>query len=246
MEEKMLNEQPAKKKKDLLILGLGFAGTRLASKINRELFDVLVVDRKSFFEFSPSIISAFGNPQRLTSITVTPKDILKPGEFLQADLSLLSLSKAELKLPQGLGPEHASTLDSLAKKGWRISRDETQQKLEIQFDYCVVCIGSAYAAPIRSWASTQRERQAEIQAFGERIAQPNLEKVIVEGAGYVGVEAALRIKEITKKPVEMYVRSDTILRTIPQAGQDKARQLLNEKGVTVRFNRTVLPEEAAK
>ena len=246
MQELMLEATPVKQKKDVLVLGLGFAGTRIASKIDRKIFDVLVVDRKSYFEFSPSIISALGNANKVTSITVTPEDILKPNEFLQADLGLLSRNKATLKFPAPPSAAQLATLQALHQRGWRVRIDETQTSAEVLFDYCVVCIGSAYPSPIRSFCGTVALRQEEMRNFSQRLASPGLEKIIVEGGGYVAVETALRAKEVAKSPVEIYVRSDTILRNVPKEGQDKARQILTDKGIPIRFNRTSTPEELAK
>lgn len=242
----MLEATPVKQRKDILILGLGFAGTKLATKIDRKLFDVLVVDRKSYFEFSPSIISALGNPSKVSTIMIKPENILKPGEFLQADLGLLSRNQAVLKFPAPPSATQLGTIQALRQRGWRIRMDDMQAAVEVLFDYCVVCIGSAYPSPIRSFCGTVALREEEMRNFSLRLSAPTLEKIIVEGSGYVAVETALRAKEVAKSPVEMYVRSDTILRNVPREGQEKARQILTEKGIPIRFNRVSAPEELAK
>jgi len=57
------------KKKRLIIVGGGFAGTHIALKLEN-LFDTLLIDNKDYFEFTPGILRTLVHPEHIKKIQV--------------------------------------------------------------------------------------------------------------------------------------------------------------------------------
>jgi len=63
-------------KKELIIIGGGYAGTYAAMKLERH-FNVTMLDTKEYFEFTPSRLRTIVNPEKAKAIQVEHKKVLK-------------------------------------------------------------------------------------------------------------------------------------------------------------------------
>jgi cation diffusion facilitator CzcD-associated flavoprotein CzcO len=81
----------------------------------------------------------------------------------------------------------------------------------IQFDFCVLCTGASYAAPIKSpmeAAATVEQRRRQYKDTHEQLAAA--QSVVVVGGGFVGVELAAEI-----------VRAETIAATLSRPARPR-------------------------
>ncbi len=62
--------------KKVVIIGGGFAGSKIARALERE-FDVTLIDNKDYFEFTPGIIRTIIEPEHIKKLQVLHKDYLR-------------------------------------------------------------------------------------------------------------------------------------------------------------------------
>ncbi len=106
--------------KKVVIVGGGFAGAKVAKALQKD-FDVLLIDNKNYFEFTPSVLRAIVFPKKLKKIHSEHEKYLKRGKFLKG--SVKKISEKSITLKDG-------------KK--------------VNFDYLVLASGSEYNAPIKA------------------------------------------------------------------------------------------------
>ena len=68
------------------ILGGGFAGSYIASKLENH-FDVTLIDSKDYFEFTPGILRTVVKPTHSKKLQVLHKGYLKKAKFLKVRLN---------------------------------------------------------------------------------------------------------------------------------------------------------------
>ena len=106
-------------KKKVVIIGGGFAGLFLAESLENK-FEVLLVDSKPFFEFTPGILRTIVEPEHKDKIQIMYKSILKNTSFILDYVK--SVTNKKVKLDSGD---------------------------ELSYDYLVICSGSGYREPIK-------------------------------------------------------------------------------------------------
>src|SRR3989338_11245284 len=104
--------------KRVVVIGGGFAGTCIASRLQK-YFAVTLIDSKSYFEFTPSILRTILEPDHWNKIKVLHKSYLPHTRFILGVVSRVN-------------KEHVQV-----------------GKEKIPFDYLVICSGSGYNAPIK-------------------------------------------------------------------------------------------------
>lgn len=106
------------KKKKLVVIGGGFAGSLIARKIENKM-DVILIDSKDYFEFTPGILRTLVEPRHIKKIQVKHKDYLENAEVIIGEVKEVS---DKFVLING-------------KK--------------IYFDYLAICSGSNYSVPFK-------------------------------------------------------------------------------------------------
>jgi NADH dehydrogenase FAD-containing subunit len=105
-------------RKQAVILGGGFAGVSLAIALEKlSRVDVILIDSKDRFVYTPSLCQLVANPAKIDSICVRYRSVLKRGKFIQANIEQLTRTSVVLS-------------------------DQ-----EVGFDYCFICTGSYYKVP---------------------------------------------------------------------------------------------------
>lgn len=105
--------------KKVIIIGGGFAGSFVARKLEREKFDVTLIDTKDYFEFTPSILRTIVEPEHIKKIQVLHRHYLKKTKIIIGEVR--EISKNSVKVD--------------SKK--------------LNFDYLVIASGSSYTLPIK-------------------------------------------------------------------------------------------------
>lgn len=105
--------------KSVVIIGGGFAGSHTARFLQKK-FKVTLIDKKAYFEFTPSILSAITNPNALKKIHMDHKKYLPYANVVVGEV--LEVSKNKVFTSKNAYP----------------------------FDYAVIASGSHYEHPIKS------------------------------------------------------------------------------------------------
>lgn len=114
---------PKRERKRVVIVGGGFAGALIAKKLERQC-DTVLVDVKSYFEFTPSVLRVLTEPNHVSNIQIQHSRYL--------DLAVATVLHDRVT-------ELAPDLRSL-----RLASGRT-----LAFDYCVLATGSSYAGSAR-------------------------------------------------------------------------------------------------
>ena len=222
----------------LLIIGGGFAGLRLAVNMSKSKFNILLVDRKDFFEYSPSVPELYRRPEKFSKLIIKFEESIDRNNFVQAGLSYIERNQATIKCTSRQAAE-----TQLATKGWQFNH-LGDDSLVVRFDFCVVCIGSTYPAPFKTLSFNLAERQNEILRSANEIRDIRYTKVIIVGGGYVGVETACNVALVANKPVVIYNRGDQICKELPDQAKTEVLKKLQKFNVQILTNRELMPGEA--
>eukprot|EP00451_Oxyrrhis_marina_P002165 CAMPEP_0204270908 /NCGR_PEP_ID=MMETSP0468-20130131/19160_1 /ASSEMBLY_ACC=CAM_ASM_000383 /TAXON_ID=2969 /ORGANISM="Oxyrrhis marina" /LENGTH=477 /DNA_ID=CAMNT_0051246499 /DNA_START=60 /DNA_END=1494 /DNA_ORIENTATION=+ len=185
-------------KKRVLVIGGGFSGLLVARDLHHD-FDVLVVDAKEYFEYTPGILRAYVKPAHFDALTFTVQEVIERklhSKFLWGEVKSLD------------GNNKTATVKPIFSKS-----EET-----INFDYCVICAGCNFnpmhkwgqslwfatiheaARPEGDWPHIDERflegRRRHILEENQFIAGLNAKSasVLVVGAGFIGVEWATELQ----------------------------------------------------
>ncbi len=152
----------------MVIIGGGFAGCKIAKLLMTEAtMQVTLIDPKEFFEI----------------VIAHPRGLVSP-EWAQRTIFSYTSFLAGVHYVKG----EAASLD--AKKV------VTKSGQVVEFDYCVVAVGSSYAGFLKSapTTTTATERLSELHALSVQIKGAS--QVLLVGGGPSGVELAFEILDV--------------------------------------------------
>lgn len=232
------------RKPRLLILGCGPAGLFVARKISKVMFDVIVVEPKDYYEFTPGILRGLCD--------------VKEEEQLRFELEPV-LSDIGATWIRGLVTElqaHVAIVHQVTNVDTNF--DDGSSVINIPFDYCVIATGSQYATSNLWKIPTNRfsehfsiEKDCETQSLfdltgrrmqmgeeRERLSKLNQQcsgQVAIIGAGLVGAELAAEIRHYFPKIPKILLcdRSNTILSSLPRRAQNYALEWFMKNQVDV-------------
>ena len=104
--------------KKIIVIGGGFAGSYIAKKLEKK-FEVILIDAKEYFEFTPGILRTLVEPEHAKKIQILHKDYLKNCRII---LGKVKDIRGNFVLAN---------------------------KEKIFFDYLAICAGSGYNAPFK-------------------------------------------------------------------------------------------------
>jgi NADH dehydrogenase FAD-containing subunit/predicted DCC family thiol-disulfide oxidoreductase YuxK len=144
---------PKETRKRLLVIGCGPAGMMIAKK-TRHVFDVLVVEPKDYFEFTPGILRGMCDPDQLKQLHCPLQTTLVDQLGICLLQGVVTTLKSRRATIQWQSPptqqEHMDKLNRFLVNG-RLNNDDDDKNnnnnpsvKEVEFDYCVVATGSAY------------------------------------------------------------------------------------------------------
>ncbi len=81
--------------KKLVIIGGGFAGSKIAKTLENE-FDVTLIDNKDYFEYTPSILEAIVDPECMKDIRVLHTSYLKKAQVVVGKVKKISDKKVSV------------------------------------------------------------------------------------------------------------------------------------------------------
>ncbi|MBI5804292.1 FAD-dependent oxidoreductase [Candidatus Pacearchaeota archaeon] len=104
--------------KKIVVIGGGFAGSHIAKQLERK-FDVILVDTKDYFEFTPGILRTIVEPEHIRKIQVLHKNYLTKTKIVVDEVKEVGKNYVQLK------------------------------NKTMKFDYLAICSGSSYNAPFK-------------------------------------------------------------------------------------------------
>jgi NADH dehydrogenase FAD-containing subunit len=179
---------------ELLVIGAQFTGTFVARELRKSL-SVTVVDAKEYLEYTPGILRAYVKPDHWDSLAFMLQPVLVRNmgvKLIVGEVTSLTAEPREARI--------------------RILEDGREQA--VAYDYCVVCAGCNYGQLNRwgesLWSPTVQQearlnsqwadideryyegRRRHVLSEYEKLKSLNArrEKVVVVGAGFIGVEWA--------------------------------------------------------
>lgn len=143
----------------VVVIGGGFAGRaairQLRAGAHNTSLDILLIDQKPFFEFTPSTLRCIVETEHLDKITYS--QTLPNVRFVHGIVTHISQSHVTVQFLNG-----------------RPGYEKYDDSCKIAFDYCIWATGSTYSAPISSAGDERRgvtDRRVELARYRERITR---------------------------------------------------------------------------
>ncbi len=196
-------------KKKVVIIGGGFAGLFLAESLNKD-FNVILIDSKPFFEFTPGILRTIVEPKHADKIQVMYKKILKNTEFILD--SVKSVNDKKVKL---------------------------ENSDELSYDYLVICSGSGYREPIKEQRVVLASRANTLVDAHQQVELAESICIIGGGTVGVELAAEIGSKYNGKK-INLVHSRERLMERNHSKSSDYASYFLKKNGVNVIFNERVI------
>lgn len=237
---------PKSDKKRVVIIGGGFAGLRLATKLKKSKFEVVLIDKNNFHQFPPLIY-------QIASAGMEPSSITFPYRKIFQKRKNFFFRKAEVR---SIFPEHKIIQTSIGK---------------VRYDYLIFAAGtttnyfgnqniSEEAIPMKDVSEAMGLRNALLDNFERAITCASIQErqelldIVIVGGGATGVEIAGALSEmkrfvlpkdypeITTGQINIYLieAGDKLLASMSPKSSMRVEQYLREMGVNVILNRKVV------
>ncbi|XP_058089988.1 external alternative NAD(P)H-ubiquinone oxidoreductase B1, mitochondrial-like isoform X2 [Magnolia sinica] len=219
------SSQVEAKKKRVVVLGTGWAGTSFFKNLDCSLYDVQVVSPLNYFAFTPLLPSVTCGTVEARSVVEPIRNIIrkKNGEIQFWEAECIKIDAANKRV-------HCRSNDSTIVKG--------KEEFLVDYDYLVIAIGAqvnTFNTPgvmehchfLKEIEDAQKIRRSVIDCF-ERASLPNLSEderktalhFVIVGGGPTGVEFAAELHDFfCEDLVEIYPTvKDLVKITVIQSG----------------------------
>ena len=199
----------------IAVVGLSYAGLASYSQLRKSLpskpsHSILLIDKKEYFEWTPSILSTFFAPNTHKNLSIPYSQILQ-SKFIQG--KLIKLKRNSLIV---------------------LKKDLSQE--EFLFDYCVLSFGGSYPFYIRpDQEISLNERFQNILKVSSQIKEA--QNILIMGSGPTALEMAGFLRNKAKKSnIIISVHGKEILKGFPPKAGKKVFDILKKKGVSFIFD----------
>lgn len=196
-------------RKKVVIIGGGFAGFYLAKSLQKE-HEVILIDSKPFFEFTPGILRTIVEPRHREKIQILYKEALKNSSFILDSVEEITARRVKLKDGD-----------------------------EIRYDYLIVCSGSSYREPIKEQNVVLASRANTLAEYHEKLKNANTVSIIGGGTVGVELTGEIVCKYPEKKVTLIHSRERLMDRDSIKTSE-YALDFLQKRGVDVIFNERVV------
>jgi NADH dehydrogenase len=232
----------------IVILGGGFAGAwaaqRLEKALGRDEADVLLIDRRNYFAFSPLLVEAGTGSLEPRHAVVALRSFIRRARFRMGEITGADLARKVVTCRSGAGEE------------------------EIPYDHLVLALGSATrlppvpGLPEYGWemkdlqdAVALRDRAIDVIEQADALAKPGSDAVkellhfVVVGGNFTGAEVAGEFHQFLRDAarscpnlspdecrITLVERSDRILSALDPDLSDYATRQMRRRGIEVMLN----------
>ena len=224
--------------KKIVIVGAGFAGLRLARKLNKQNFEILLLDKNNYHQFPPLFY-------QVATSGLEPSSIVFPLRKIFQKQKNIHIRITEVKK---IDPEKKSVITEIG---------------DFSYDYLVLSTGTdtnffcnrlieEYALPMKSVGEALHIRNSLLQNIENALIAGQQEReallnVVVVGAGPTGVEISGALAEMktnilpkdypemdfTQMTIHLVEMADKTLSTMSSNASSKSREYLEQLGVKV-------------
>lgn len=243
---------PKTDKKRVIIVGGGFGGLKLANKLKKSDFQIILVDKNNYHQFLPLIY-------QVASAGINQSAISFPFRKIIQGRKDIYFRMAEVK---AIFPEKNMVLTSIGK---------------IEYDYIVFAAGTitnyfgnktieAEAIPMKNVSEAMGLRNTLLYNFERSVTctteeeRQELLNIVIVGAGATGVEIAGAIAEMKKfvipkdypemdnKVLNIYLieAGDRVLSGMTKESSAASEKFLRKMGVNIILNKKVIAYEDRK
>ncbi|MEK6967663.1 MAG: FAD-dependent oxidoreductase, partial [Nanoarchaeota archaeon] len=224
------------RKKQLVILGGGFAGVILAQKLlcTRMAYDVTLVDKNNYFSFTPMIVETVSGTNNSYNIVQPLRQIFGcKVKVIKSFVKEIDLKKRTVIIDEG-----------------KIVYDSLIIALGSSVDYYGIPGAQEHTLPLRTVADGIAMRRRIIESF-EKGRNNEDQTFVVVGGGPTGVELAGEIQGLisnelkkqfpdVKAKVVLIDKNSQVLANSEPYISKKSTEILRKKGVELLLNRKVL------
>jgi NADH dehydrogenase FAD-containing subunit len=194
--------------KKIVIIGAGVAGLMLLARLTNQsstLFNIIVVEKKNYFESGIFSLRMMVEPGEFDSTHVMLEDIQKRYNRKGHVVQIMTHTQAESL--------------NCDKKQVTIKKFEDQSS-QLDYDYLVLANGSLYNTPyvkpdINTFSHPDM-RRLEFQSFQKQVLDPENTHVVIVGGGALGLELVGELVDVNSTRENPYkitlVHSRSILR----------------------------------
>ena len=172
--------------KKIVVIGGGFAGAYAARKLEKE-FDVVLIDTKDYFEFTPSVLRTLVEPKHARKIQVRHSHYLDRAKIVNDEV----LEVTDKNVSTG--------------------------KEEYEFDYLIICAGSRYNTPIKEKNLVITARADELRKYAAKLKEAETVLVIGGGVVGTELAAEIIEAYPQKKITIIHSRDQLLHRSPPRA-----------------------------
>ncbi|MEI8046900.1 MAG: NAD(P)/FAD-dependent oxidoreductase [Bacteroidota bacterium] len=175
------------KKKKVIVVGGGFAGIQLIKRLDKNLFDVLLIDKLNHHQFQPLFYQVATSQIEPASISFPLRHIVKSEKNVQVRMAeVITVNQTKNNISTSIG--------------------------ELEYDYLAIAIGcktnffgnteiEEHALTLKTTYDAIKIRNHILQTFERVISLPENNRIlnlVIVGAGPTGVELAGAFAEIKK------------------------------------------------
>jgi len=182
--------------KKIVIIGGGFTGTQCAKSLEKD-FEVILIDNKPYFEFTPGILRTILEPSHMEKIQSTHKDYLKKSKIVIGNVSDVSEKYVKVK------------------------------NKKIDFDYLIISSGSDYSDPIKEPEFIPATRAKDLARSHEKLRKAKDVLIVGGGLVGVELAAEICTHYKDKNVIVCHSRDELINRNQPKAKRYAEKFLMN-------------------
>ncbi len=233
---------PHNNKKRIVIVGAGFAGLKIARKLRKSPYQVVVIDKQNYHQFQPLFYQVATSGIEPSSISFPVRKIFQKNTNLHfRQTELLEILPDKKKIITGNG---------------ELSYDKLVIATGVNTNYFGSANLEKYGLPMKTTAEAINLRNRILASFEKAILTENVEdhtklmSVVVVGGGPTGVELSGAIAEMrrfvlpkdypeldfSRMKILLYEASPRLLNGMSEKSGAKALEFLKELGVEVHLN----------
>jgi len=195
--------------KKLVIVGGGFAGAKIANKLQNR-FKITLIDTKDYFEFTPGILRSMMNPNHLKKIDVCHSEYLKNSRIINDFMVGIKDKKVLLKRSKA-----------------------------VQFDYLIIASGSEYDSPIKAENIIIADRGQNIVKYHKKLENSKKIIIVGGGLVGVELAGEIVEKYKGKKSITIIHSGENLIVRNQIKSREYAEKFLMKKGVKIVFGERV-------
>ena len=195
-------------KKKVVIIGGGFAGSSIAKCLEKD-FEVVLIDSKGYFEFTPGVLRTIVEPEHMDKIQALHHNYLKYAEIVVVKVK-------EVKRNSVL----------VGKK-------------RIDFDYLVVSSGSSYNAPFKEQNAVMATRASHLKKYYKHLLEAKKVLIVGGGLVGIEMTGEILWKYGEEKKITLVHAGEKLMSRGNERAIKLCEKFLNRKNVEIVYGESV-------